>query len=243
MALSDRFQNELLEPEHLSQICRAQPPLTGSTSQASAAAQNNPSTSAYAITRADQTNKHASRIPQSATSGAILQNTPHNLHPDQTLPSLRNFSLDQTSTTTTIRSVPFQYRTAAATTTTNKTKQPKPRILSHPSSSTSTTTQPLKNGLSAAIRNITHPQPATAPTAAAAAVVVITAELEDEETRTRRVFAHLERLCETHAARQSLRAWQAGYCRRKGMLLGVPSWLVGDGVYSSGGFGGGGGGQ
>ncbi len=91
MALHDRFHNELLEPHHLARICeaQAQSPLPDFGSRPPAAAQNNPSTSVYALARLGRTAKHIpsqhssprqpSRIPQSATTGAILQSTSYNV--------------------------------------------------------------------------------------------------------------------------------------------------------------------
>lgn len=121
MALHDHFHNELLEPHHLARICKvqaAQSPLSECTNQASAAAQNNPSTSAYAITRVAQPSKRGSQqngtsqepscIPQSATSGAILQSTPYSVYANRTTTSsMRNPSSHRTTATaiatTTIR--------------------------------------------------------------------------------------------------------------------------------------------
>jgi hypothetical protein len=87
MALNDQLQNALLEPERLARVCMGQKPIlapsSSNTAAAAAAAHNNPSTSAYAIRRlahriasggySRQPQQPERRIPQSATSGAVLQ--------------------------------------------------------------------------------------------------------------------------------------------------------------------------
>lgn len=87
MALNDQLQNALLEPERLARVCMGQKPIlarsSSNTATAAAAAHNNPSTSAYAIRRlahriasggySRQPQQPVRRIPQSATSGAVLQ--------------------------------------------------------------------------------------------------------------------------------------------------------------------------
>ncbi|KAJ4287440.1 hypothetical protein N0V88_007713 [Collariella sp. IMI 366227] len=77
ISLQDRFRNELLDPFHFARRMCEIPTRshTQSVSEASAAAQNNPSTSVYAVGRERRQVK--SGIPQSATSGAILQSTPY----------------------------------------------------------------------------------------------------------------------------------------------------------------------
>lgn len=191
MALHDQFHNELLEPFQLAQVCKAQAaqtPLSESTSQASAATQNNPSTSAYAITRPVQKGKHApghsdslrqpSRIPQSATSGAILQSTPCNVHLVQAPSSPRHPSTGQT--TTTIRAVPHHPSSGSC-----NSKENQPSLPEHPP------VQPIT----------------TVATSTATALPHCTKDdVDNEENRTRRVFHRLAQHCETDAARASLRA-------------------------------------
>ncbi|KAK3901987.1 hypothetical protein C8A05DRAFT_15901 [Staphylotrichum tortipilum] len=101
MALHDRIHNELLEPHNLARVYKtqaaAQCPTTAS-SASQAAAENNPSKSIYAAPRAAQTNKNSrvsgqqryhqpSRIPQSATSGAIIQSSAYKAHTPHYSPS------------------------------------------------------------------------------------------------------------------------------------------------------------
>lgn len=89
MALHDQFHNELLEPQNLAQIMgnNGDPTINSSSTNgyeppSSAASRNNPSTSVYGLPRGIHSinleskaghSRHPSRIPQSATSGAILQ--------------------------------------------------------------------------------------------------------------------------------------------------------------------------
>ena len=138
MALHDRFHNELLEPHLLARICeaQAQSPPPDFASRASAAAQNNPSTSVYAIARLGRTAKpvqvqlsssrQPSRIPQSATTGAILQSTPYNLpfHPQPASPP----SLNKRGTAKPLRthSPPRNTHHHNPPTTTNNTTNPIP---------------------------------------------------------------------------------------------------------------------
>ncbi|KAH6842707.1 hypothetical protein B0I37DRAFT_393186 [Chaetomium sp. MPI-CAGE-AT-0009] len=232
MALHDRFHNELLEPHQLTRICETQAahPLADFTRPASAATQNNPSTSAYAITRstANQTSPSRqpsrSRIPQSATSGAILQSTPYNTQPD--LPSnLHTAStlspVHKPTTTTTYRHRHHHYHHLP---TTDENSIP-----SHPPTTTTTTTT-------------TAPAPEkTKPTHAANAPnrVVTTHLADDDEARVRRVLLRLEYMCTTDAARVSLRQWQARYARRTGR---GEFWPASSGEGSGAGDGDGGGG-
>ncbi|KAK4155600.1 hypothetical protein C8A00DRAFT_41788 [Chaetomidium leptoderma] len=193
MALQDRFHNEMLEPHQLSRICQAQgalsflPDLTSSRASA-AAAQNNPSISAYALTRVARTasskykpaqnggTRLPSRIPQSATSGAILQSTPYGY------PRSSSFNQSITIPSTVL---PF---TMMAPDENSIPEHPTAVMMGTgigtttlPSLNNNTTTYPL---LHAAAAN----------------------DDDDDDIRTRRVFLHLEQLCVTDVARMSLKA-------------------------------------
>ncbi|EAQ84822.1 hypothetical protein CHGG_08836 [Chaetomium globosum CBS 148.51] len=217
MALHDRFHNELLEPYHLTRLCEAQAahPLADFTRPASAATQNNPSTSAYSIPRSTaksqtshprQPSSSHSRIPQSATSGAILQSTSYNLQPDP-LSNLHATSASSsvrklTTTTTTAsyrRRNPQHHHHPLPTTDENS-------IPEHPpTGNTTTTTIPKTNKTPPP----THQNPNQNR-------VLTTHLADDEASRVRRVLLRLEYMCETDAARLSLRQWRVAYARRTG---------------------------
>ena len=197
MALHDRFHNELLEPHYLTRICeaQAQSPLPDCGSRAPAAAQNNPSTSVYALARLGRTSKHIpgqhssprqpSRIPQSATTGAILQSTPcsipSHLHPTSP-PSLNKRGTAQ-------RLLINSNNHHPPTTTANKTK---PDPIPPPTTTAKTTT-------------LKEPEP-----------------LPDDNALTRRALLHLAQHCATPAARASLVAWQVSYAHKTGRACFLP---------------------
>ncbi|KAK3292435.1 uncharacterized protein B0H64DRAFT_347259, partial [Chaetomium fimeti] len=229
MALHDRFHNELLEPHHLTQICETQAahPLADFTRPASAATQNNPSTSAYAITRSTANQVSPSRqpsrrrLPQSATSGAILQSTSYNTQPDPSsdLHAVSTLSpVHKPATTTSYRRRHNQYHlpttdensipehspapTTTTTTNSNKTTTTAPSQTA-PTTTTTTTTKHTHN-------TGTHHR------------IVATHLADDDESRVRRVLLRLEFMCTTDAARVSLRQWQGTYARRTGRAEFLP---------------------
>ena len=237
MALHDRFHSELLEPHHLTQLCEAQTaqPLADFTRPASAATQNNPSTSVFSIPRsiANQSSSsrklNGNRLPQSATSGAILQSTSYNLQPDppsthgvSTLSSAHKPTTTNTSSyrrrnqqyhlpTTDENSIPEHpsttnttphFTTATTTATTTTATANTGGAPSKPSSSTTT-----------ASTTITAPQKTGQLTTHLA---------DDEESRVRRVLLRLEYMCVTDAAQLSLRQWRVGYARRSGRAEFLP---------------------
>lgn len=222
VALHDHFHNELLEPDHLALICetRTQSPLPDLTS-ASAAARNNPSTSIYAITRSSVTRTHLlgqtnfarqpSRIPQSATSGAILQSTPYNVQPSHyRLPSLGNPSIDLSGN-----------HPATSSSTSFTTARSAHSTVQHPRLFPSTAAT-NENSIPKLTHHHHHPKPPTTTTTTTSSASTTRYSRpkeggeDDDRARTRRVLAHLEALCTTPAALGSLRAWQAAYARATG---------------------------
>ncbi|KAL2162293.1 hypothetical protein VTH06DRAFT_7206 [Thermothelomyces fergusii] len=64
-------------------------------------------------------------------------------------------------------------------------------------------------------KNMSLTSSATAPAIPVTVAPTATVSTDrDDASRTRRVFAHLENLCTTDAARASLRQWQAAYAHR-----------------------------
>ncbi|KAK4099476.1 hypothetical protein N658DRAFT_165436 [Parathielavia hyrcaniae] len=203
MALHDRFHNELLGSSHLARVSEA---YAAKSRKTSAAAQNNPSTSVYAVARAspskhipgsdttvDQNprSRQPSRIPQSATSGAILQQSSSHSNNNKK-PDLRS---------------PFSSQSTLPPATTSHNNHPsttatKPR---HLTITTTTTT-------------------ATTSLRSTEASMEGEAEAQDE-ARVRRALAHLEGWCLTDEARLSLRAWRTGYARRTGRMEFAPPGL------------------
>ncbi|KAH6617134.1 hypothetical protein F5144DRAFT_462818, partial [Chaetomium tenue] len=234
MALHDRFHNELLEPYHLTRLCEAQAahPLADFTRLASAATQNNPSTSAYSIPRSTaksqtspprQPSSSRSRIPQSATSGAILQSTSYNLQPNplSNLHAVSATSSTRKPTTTTATTASYRRRNPQhhhhplPTTDENSIPEYPP---------TTTTTVPQTSTTTPKI----NPPPKTNPPPTNQNQnphqnpnphqnrVLTTHLADDEPSRVRRVLLRLEYMCETDAARLSLRQWRVAYARRTG---------------------------
>ncbi|SPQ26758.1 30f8dda1-9c70-448c-a9ce-a48b8ad0b710 [Thermothielavioides terrestris] len=269
MAMHDRFRNELLEPHRLAHICEAQAargclPANGSAQELETAAKrlNNPSTSAYAVTRLAQTRKHSSntssetstaglpsRIPQSATSGAILQTTPYNRATD--LPSYSpynlSFKLPSTVQHSNLSVSPIPEHAPAITTsnpsssiaaTTNNssththtqapsnqahTSPDPPDHERHPAATSPNnplSTQATQNTLCDHLNNANNSTDENPTTMAIAA---------DEDALARHVLARLDGLCTTPAARASLRAWRVRYARatqRPGLLPGAEGFAV-----------------
>ncbi|KAK4039060.1 hypothetical protein C8A01DRAFT_47394 [Parachaetomium inaequale] len=245
MALHDRFHNELLEPHHLTRLCEAQAaqPLPDFTRQASAAAQNNPSTSAYALTRSAQASKQPlsqngvsrqpsrSRIPQSATSGAILQSTSYNAQPSL------SFYTQAVSSSSKTASLPVAGHRHLPTTDENCIPE-YPPSMQHPQTDTTTNHShnlnhnhnhhhnhhPMSNPSS---NTNNHPTTLRKIPSVTTTSMSNTHLTDDEPSRTRRVLLHLEYLCTTDAALSSLRQWQAMYARKTGrdeldQVKGVP---------------------
>ncbi|KAL2128765.1 hypothetical protein VTI74DRAFT_8685 [Chaetomium olivicolor] len=258
MALQDRFHNELLEPFHLSRMCEVQAAPRQTSAQASAAAQNNPSTSAYAITRARQASNSSTtaatfsrlpnsgiRIPQSATSGAILQSTPYTTSATTTdnpppsyeqmmrLSSSRYPSLGGQSTTLRLVSSGTHHLLPASGTASTITTIDENAVLEYAhhtgaaarvGMTTNSRNDHLITSSTTATTPTQNPSCNLAPTTTTAATTAVrgattglTAAVADDETsRARRVFLHLARLCTTAEARASLLDWQVQYACRLG---------------------------
>ncbi|KAK4126965.1 hypothetical protein N657DRAFT_677670 [Parathielavia appendiculata] len=224
MALHDRFHNELLEPFRLARINKAQiakPSLPPLTSKASAAAQNNPSTSIYSVTRVspskhipgsdrsttdqDAHSRQPSRIPQSATSGAILQRSSYSSSGNSNQPDPESpFSTQSTLINEQLVTTVAHKHPLTITSKLPPSHPSRPLLTSTITSMTftaSATTDPrrsrLRNlGLCTATTSLRH-------------IEATEAEAEGgDEARVRRALAHLERACLTDAARLSLRQWR-----------------------------------
>lgn len=208
MALHDRFRSELLQPQRLARITkmhadnsldRAHAGTHAATAPA-AAALNNPSRSAYSMTRISRPadpgcdvpagrngySRHTSRrIPQSATSDAILQTTSYGSSAVRDLPAL----------------LPPQF--------------PYPRVSSYEQAT-----------LRLPVASVTQHHPAS-PCFQGASTKTNQddrdGDVDDDDARCRRVFVHLEALCLTDAARASLRAWRVTFARRTRRLALLPS--------------------
>ncbi|KAK4236013.1 hypothetical protein C8A03DRAFT_17306 [Achaetomium macrosporum] len=240
MALHDRFHNELLEPHQLTQICEAQkaqfasPPnyTSSQAARASAAAKNNPSISAYASTRVAQTKRQPpsrsslngsrlhSRIPQSVTSGAILQTTmtdPPPSYSQAISSSSRHVSSSRhilPPATASIRTVSTNTRhlylpTSTTTAVGGCSGNPLTFIPEHEhghdqGTATTTTANQAPNQVAKSKKSSTY-------------------LTDSEESRTYRVLLHLEHMCTTPEARASLRSWQAAYARKTGRAEFLPS--------------------
>ncbi|KAK3995324.1 hypothetical protein QBC44DRAFT_260481, partial [Cladorrhinum sp. PSN332] len=230
VSLHDKFHNELLMSQNLDVLLEAQSArysLQGNrTRSGAAAAQNNPSVSAYSVTRVapapnfmsrgiipcqqkrTATTQTQSRIPQSATSGAILQTTPH----CSTRASSRTYT--PYSGVTKVSSRPPSYdqgitklplaqdhgNTALPIILGSKHDDVPPEVPKH---------RYFSGNYSRPARDTTAQRQALA------------SNLEDDDARCKRVFIHLEALCVTEEARESLKRWQAGYARktrRSGLL-------------------------
>ncbi|KAL2198079.1 hypothetical protein P885DRAFT_34259, partial [Corynascus similis CBS 632.67] len=231
MAMSDRFHNEVLEPAHLAQVCKARSakPLRDLTCRATGASQNEFSTSVHANPRAVQAGRYTStlnnlspqpnrsRISLSTTSCAILQSTLYNtkLSPPSYTQAVRSFS---NSSTTTVHT-PYSIRRGS---------RPLQRTDENSVSGLSLATVPRDENnnddtavvTSASLHEETNTLPANnsnTVSLAVASAATASWDREDETSlRERRVFAHLHDLCATDAARASLRQWQAAYARKTG---------------------------
>ncbi|KAK4224200.1 hypothetical protein QBC38DRAFT_371515, partial [Podospora fimiseda] len=236
MALHDKFHNELLMPQNLEVLLEAQSAKFSlqagkRTPSVAAAAQNNPSVSAYSVTRIapgpnfmsrgiipSQQQKRTSaiqtqsRIPQSATSGAILQTTPH----CSTRSSSRTYT-------------PYSGVTKVSSSRPPSYDQGITKLLPCTTNDQGNTTLPIMSSVSQDIPpevprhryfSGNYSRPATHSMAARRALAN---NLEDEDARCKRVFIHLEALCVTEDARESLKRWQAAYARKmkRGALLPV----------------------
>ncbi|KAK0671888.1 hypothetical protein QBC41DRAFT_218238 [Cercophora samala] len=259
-ALHDKFHNEVLLGRNLNIIVEAQtnrsvnPGNSGNPAARVAAAQNNPSASAYSVSRpipqlaglarynqglshqtaSDEHSFHppVSRIPQSATSGAILQTTPYSTR-------TREPPGSATSTRTAYYQKPFSSRPPSyehsiapgtvtapvspifeTSTDSLPSVPPLPPTLgcpgpkrshltgSHITSSKQEYTSSLSsNDGSTATGDGDYVQ-ATIMAANNAAM------LTDDDARCRRVLVHLEAMCVTETARESLRAWRIAYARK-----------------------------
>ncbi|KAK4162886.1 hypothetical protein QBC43DRAFT_214321, partial [Cladorrhinum sp. PSN259] len=215
ISLHDKFHNELLMSQNLDVILEVHSArflLQGNGAFSStAAAQNNPSASAYSVRRIAaptfmssglnpsqekrSTNQSQSRIPQSATSGAILQTTPH----CSSRASPRTYTPYTHSNNP--RSRPPSY------------DQGNIKVSSRPPSTYDhgNTTLPIM---------LTSEQdvPPEVPKHRKA----LANNLEDDEARCKRVFVHLEAFCVTEEARESLKRWQAVYARKTRMSALLP---------------------
>ncbi|KAK3303188.1 uncharacterized protein B0T15DRAFT_539454 [Chaetomium strumarium] len=245
MALHDRFHNELLEPRHLTQICEAQvaqfisPPnySRSQAAQASAAAKNNPSTSIYANTRVAQTRKHTptssslnrsrihSRIPQSATSGAILQTTDPYPPPPYSQATLSSSS----------RHISSSKQILPPTTSSIRIVSTNTRNLHLPTSATTAYSGGNGNALAFIPENehdhdrgiatitTTSSSRNPAPSQVVKSKKSSTYLADSEESRARRVLLHLEHMCATPEARASLHSWRTAYARKTGRAEFLPS--------------------
>ncbi len=215
MALHDRLHNELLEPHNLARVCETQatthcPATANSTSQA--AAQNNPSKPIYATPRPAHTSKyahtrvshnqrynHPSRIPQSATSGAIVQSSAYNIHHTPSyIPPYHSWTVPGANENT----IPeYPVYTIPKPNSNNNDH-------SHP-----TTLYLTAQSLNHPTQNTTFPAPTTGETHPKEHDE---AERQDEEqTRAHRVLSVLASYCTTPAALASLYAWQTEWVMRE----------------------------
>ncbi|KAK4199308.1 hypothetical protein QBC40DRAFT_329493, partial [Triangularia verruculosa] len=258
-ALHDKFHNEVLLGRNLNIVVKAQTSHSGevsdnnSTATRAAAAQNNPSASAYSVNRpAPQLaglarynqgmSQHpatknlsprppVSRIPQSATSGAILQTTPYSTR-------IREPPGSATSTRMAYYHKPFSSRppsyeqsiapgTATAPVSpifegsTDSLLPPPPLpTLGCPGPKRSHLTgchvnsQDYNSSLSSSDENTPNLERSSVQEAMASIAVNSAATLTDDDARCRRVLIHLEAMCVTETARESLRAWRIAYARK-----------------------------
>ncbi|KAK4186383.1 hypothetical protein QBC35DRAFT_387420 [Podospora australis] len=226
MSLHDKFHNELLTSHNLGVIIEAQTPRKTyrSESTALAAAQNNPSASAYSVRRfapiasLNQFDPHSesqnsgiarppTRIPHSATSGAILQTTPFSMgvrnspmtgsraYKSYSKPFSRSPSYDPTI----LETKAYLEEKSVEIPTQNVSKQRHvgsqfQKDIHHNSGSSARRQLAVTNGV----------------------------PLDDDDARCRRVFIHLEALCVTEEARASLYSWRILYARNTGKTSLLP---------------------
>ncbi|KAK4174564.1 hypothetical protein QBC36DRAFT_388878 [Triangularia setosa] len=255
-ALHDKFHNEVLLGRNLTIVVEAQTirsSRAGNKSNSAAraaAAQNNPSASAYSVNRpipqlaglarynqgpSHQTTTHehsfqpsVSRIPQSATSGAILQTTPYSMRTRQPPGSAA-------STRTAYYHKPFSSRPPSyeqstvpgtATALVSPILEASTDSLPPPLVPTLGCPGPKRTHLTGShIVNLDYTSilssddgttilDGNAQAAMAAVAVNNVATLTDDDARCRRVLVHLEAMCVTETARKSLRAWRIAYARK-----------------------------
>ncbi|KAK4248058.1 hypothetical protein C7999DRAFT_31492 [Corynascus novoguineensis] len=231
MAMRDRFHNEVLEPAHLAQVCKARPtkPLRDLTCQATAASGNDFSASVYANPRTVQAGKYTStlnnlspqpsrsRISLSATSCAILQSTLYNTKssPPSYTQAVRSFS---NSSTTTVHTPYSTRRGSRPLPATDENSVPGLSLATVPSDENNNNGTAVVT--SASLHEETNASPGNDSNTVSLAVASAATAGRDGEDETSlregRVFAHLHDLCVTDAARASLRQWQAAYARKTG---------------------------
>ncbi|KAK3381739.1 hypothetical protein B0H63DRAFT_546388 [Podospora didyma] len=239
-SVHDRFHNELLLDDNLDLIIEAQaarlrPNKNDSEPSSdcptpSATAFNNPSISAYAPTRIVSThlgnpgspshrNNHAgsnfcrprSRIPHSATSGAIMQ-TPRSTYTGNMLAPLSHHPVVPPSQF--VSRLPSHEKSLASPST--------PRLFLPSRQSPQRRHFTLNKGTTNRAGSTATQFSAEISSSESSndyktlrKLTVADAEaLTNDDSRCRRVFVHLEALCVTDEARQSLREWQQDYARR-----------------------------
>ncbi|KAH6617754.1 hypothetical protein B0J18DRAFT_435480 [Chaetomium sp. MPI-SDFR-AT-0129] len=203
MSLYDHLYNELLEPDNLARLCETPAgslaPDTGN--KASAAAQNNPSISAYGVPRAmraDYRNSgHTSgvpppsRIPQSATSNAILQSSAYNSrmpglasHSQIAHPTFQSLTSRHPLPTMDENTIP-EHAPAGLTSVTDEA------VTTIPSQDKTTHTNKVSLGQGGGLH-------------------------DSDDVRVRRIFAQLKKTCVTDEALLSFHKWQVLYARKTG---------------------------
>ncbi|KAK0702897.1 hypothetical protein B0T21DRAFT_405523 [Apiosordaria backusii] len=256
-ALHDKFHNEVLLGRNLNIVVEAQTnrsskALNNNSSAArAAAAQNNPSASAYSVNRpvpqlaglarynqglshqaiAQEHYSHppVSRIPQSATSGAILQTTPYSTRTREPPGSAATTRTAYYHKPFSSRPPSYEQATAPGTAPVSPILEGSTDSLAQPPLPTLGCPGPKRSHLLGSHVNqdyytsslssddsttIIDGNNAQAAHMWAAVVVNTAATLTDDDARCRRVFVHLEAMCVTETARESLRQWRIAYARK-----------------------------
>lgn len=269
-ALDDKFHNEVLLGRNLNMVVEAQTNRSGnagtSSSNSAARAQNNPSASAYSLIRpvpqlaglarynqglpSRQTTSHehsfqgpVSRIPQSATSGAILQTTPYSTRtreqqqPPGSAASTRTAayyhkalfsrppSYEQSVGLPGTATAPVSPIFEGSSDSLDSVVPALPPTLGFPGPKRSHLSglhvQGYASSLSSEDGSVVTVE-GDYYTQGRGVVVNNAAMLTDDDARCRRVLVHLEAMCVTETARESLRAWRIAYARKTGRAVLLP---------------------
>ncbi|CAP66408.1 uncharacterized protein PODANS_4_4060 [Podospora anserina S mat+] len=269
-ALDDKFHNEVLLGRNLNMVVEAQTNRSGNagtgSSNSAARAQNNPSASAYSLIRpvpqlaglarynqglpSRQTTSHehsfqgpVSRIPQSATSGAILQTTPYSTRtreqqqPPGSAASTRTAayyhkplfsrppSYEQSVGLSGTATAPVSPIFEGSSDSLDSVVPALPPTLGFPGPKRSHLSgvhvQGYASSLSSEDGSVVTVE-GDYYTQGRGVVVNNAAMLTDDDARRRRVLVHLEAMCVTETARESLRAWRIAYARKTGRAVLLP---------------------